>query len=110
MTWIPFFSLLLNLFGTGEGTSGNDQVLIGIQQTRVDRRGTHTLVALSYAKNIYQKGKNNKGIHIMTKVYCFFTTMFQCKHVIAQVPKRGSLEEGCILMYVHTNLMSSSNM
>lgn len=43
----------------------------------------------------------------MTKVYCFLTTMFQCKLVIAQMPRRSPLEIGYILMYVHTNCMSS---
>ena len=43
----------------------------------------------------------------MKKVYCFFTTMFQCKLVIAQVPRRSPLKVGYILMYVHTNYMSS---
>lgn len=53
----PLFPLLLNLFGMGEGTSASDQVFIGTQQTGVDRRGPHTLVALSYAKKIYQEGQ-----------------------------------------------------
>lgn len=67
------------------------------------------LLWLSYAKKIQQKKNNNssyyyyyKGSTSWQELRCFLPTWFNCKLVIAQVPRSFPLAEHCSLIIVCT--------